>query len=159
QRRIAPVGPQRDVGDDRRRRDVLEREERRRGRRFQIDFKIRQEQCRRRLQGDVATIVVVRRRRRAGSRRVAPRRGGEEQQGEGECVSHGVGFGAGAICAPTFGDGEQPLPRATAVASVAYVGSANIDVITQFWLWRRPIVVLLFVRKSRAIPGGTRPTL
>ena len=32
---------------------------------------------------------------------------------------HGVGFGAGAICAPAFGDGEQPLPRASAVASVA----------------------------------------
>ena len=42
----------------------------------------------------------------------------------------------GAICAPAFTAGEQPLPSAGAVASVAYVGPANIDTVTQFWLGR-----------------------
>ena len=49
-------------------------------------------------------------------------------------VRYGVGFGAGPICPAddVVGErgGEQPLPRAIAAVSVAYVGSANIDVIT-----------------------------
>src|ERR1051326_749694 len=41
-------------------------------------------------------------------------------------------YGAGAICASCRTAGEQPLPSATAVPSLAYVGAANIVVITQF---------------------------
>src|SRR5213080_4058160 len=70
--------------------------------------------------------------------RAAPRRGARKRGVVGGSVRQGLGFGAGPIWVRDDDGvaGEQPLPSASAVASVAYVGSANIDVITQFWLAR-----------------------
>jgi len=45
--------------------------------------------------------------------------------------------------------GEQPLPSEVASKSTEYRPSADMEVMTQFWLWRGPLIVLVPVLKSR----------